>query len=69
MVMIVAGCSHDFLLRKPDGTVIGSGMVDFSQGNSAGIVMLEIKGIVYCGHWESHKVDESRSIIANYGLK
>lgn len=68
MAMFVAGCSHDFVLRKPDGTVIGPGTIDFSQGNSAGIAMLEIKGVIYRGHWESHKVDESRSIAAKYGL-
>jgi len=67
-VFLVAGCSHDFVLRKPDGTVIGPGIIDFSQGNSAGIAQLESKGIIYRGHWESHKVDESRSIVANYGL-
>lgn len=68
MAMFVAGCSHDFVLRKPDGTVIGPGTVDFSHGNSAGIARLNINGVIYRGHWESHKVDESRSIIATYGL-
>jgi hypothetical protein len=68
MTIFVAGCSHDFVLRKPDGSIIGPGTIDFSKGNSAGIAMLEIKGVIYRGHWESHKVDESRSIIANYGL-
>lgn len=68
MAMFVAGCSHDFMLHKPDGTVIGPGTVDFSQGNSAGIAILNINGVIYRGPWESHKVDESRSIIATYGL-
>ena len=68
MAMFVAGCSHDFALHKPDGTVIGLGTVDFSQGNSAGTARLNINGVIYRGHWESHKVDESRSIIAAYGL-
>ena len=66
--MFVAGCSHNFVLRKPDGSIIGPGTIDFSKGNSAGAFVLKINGAIYRGSWESHKVDESRSIIANYGL-
>jgi hypothetical protein len=42
MAMFVAGCSHDFVLRKPDGAIIGPGTIDFSIGNSAGAVVLKI---------------------------
>lgn len=68
MAMFVAGCSHDFVLRKPDGTVIGPGTIDYGQSSSAGTVMLSINGVIYRGPLESHKVDESRSIAANDGL-
>jgi hypothetical protein len=65
---LVSGCSHDFVLHKPDGSVIGPGTVDFSTGNSAGAVALKVNGTTYRGSWEAHKVDESRSIIDNYGI-
>lgn len=66
--VLIAGCSHDFVLRKPDGSLLGPGNVDFSAGNSAGAITLEIDGKLYRGSWEAHKVDESRSVIANYGF-
>jgi hypothetical protein len=68
MAVLVTGCSHDFVLRKPDGSIIGPGTLDFSKGNSAGAVELEIIGTTYRGSWESHKVDESLSMIAKYGI-
>jgi len=68
VAVFVAGCSHDFVLRKPDGTVIGPGTINYGQSNSTGAVMLNINGIIYRGTLESHKVDESRSVAANYGL-
>lgn len=67
MVMFVTGCSHDFVIRKPDGSVIGPGTVDFSAGNTKGAIMLKINGTTYRGTWDAHKLDESRSIAAIYG--
>jgi hypothetical protein len=66
--VLVAGCSHDFVLHKPDGSIIGPGTLDFSTGNSAGAVVLKINGSMYRGSWESHKVDESRAFIDKYGI-
>lgn len=66
--VLVAGCSSSFALHKPDGSFIGLGTLDFSAGNSAGAVVLKMNGVVYQGSWKSHKVDESRNIIDNYGI-
>ncbi len=68
LAVLMTGCSSSFALHKPNGSLIGLGTLDFSAGNSAGAVVLEMKGVVYHGSWKSHKVDESRAIINDYGI-
>lgn len=68
MAALAAGCNHDFMLRKPDGTAIGPGVINYGQSNSVGTVTLNINGTIYRGLLESRKVDESAYIAAQYGL-
>jgi hypothetical protein len=68
LALLMTGCSHDFMLNKPDGTLIGPGSIEYSQNNSIGTVTLSINGIAYRGSWEAHKVDESGYIATKYGV-
>jgi hypothetical protein len=68
LAVLMAGCSSGFAMRKPDGSLIGLGTLDFSAGNSAGAVVLKMNESVYQGSWKSHKVDESSTIIKDYGI-